>query len=260
MKEEKPMFRIEDTHDTHFTINTPSCEEATRKELTMRSKLTLLVVGTALALATHSATAQSGGGLKSGLTTATTTSVVTVTIPGVVGIDIESDVAINLGSYLVVGVVHADGTACPANTFPPPAGCTGAATYDATGTTTTAGAPGTAPLAGNIWMSVFCTKAAGTLDIQASVAAAWAPVAGPGFPTTAIRTKRATANDVPTVGFAAATNLANAPATIGIGTLAATFGWTRVDQLFDLAVPAASGVTYLAGAYTTTASFTISKP
>jgi hypothetical protein len=257
------MSRIDDaneTHDNPTTVNTPSCEEATRKELTMRSKLTLLVAGTALALATHTATAQSGGGLKSGLTTATTTSVVTVTIPGVVGIDIESDVAIDLGSYLVGGVIHADGTACPANTFPPPAGCTGAATYAATGTTTTAGAPGTAPTAGNIWMSVFCTKSAGTLDVQASVAAAWAPVAGPGFATTALRTKRSTANNTPTVGFAASTNLTNAAATIGVGTLAATFGWTRVDQLFDLAVPAASGVTFLANSYTTTASFTISKP
>lgn len=251
------MSRITETQND---LNPPSLQEETRKEFTMRSKLTLLVAGTALVFATHGAAAQNGGGMKSGLTTASTTSVVTVTIPGVVGIDIESDVAIDLGSYLAVGLIHADGSACPANTFPPPAGCTGVATYAATGTTTTAGAPGAAPAAGNIWMSVFCTKTTGTLDVQASVNAAWAPVGGPGFPTTAIRTKRSLANDAVNVGFAASTALSNAPATIGIGTLGATtFGWTRADQLFDLSIPAASAATFTAGAFTTTATFTISK-
>lgn len=246
--------------ETPIDLNPPSGEEETRKEIPMRSKLIALTAAAILVAAAPSAFAQSGGGMKSGLTTATTTSVVTVTIPGVVGIDIESDVAINLGSYVSVGLVHADGSACPANTFPPPAGCSGAATYAATGTTTTGGAPGTAPTAGNIWMSLFCTQTVGSFDVKASVNAAWAPIGGPGFPTTAIRTKVSGANNTFAIGKAASFALDPVPASIlGAGTPAATFGWTRADQLFDLSIPSAGTVAFTAGAFTTTATFTVSK-
>jgi hypothetical protein len=239
------------------SFNPPSRKEETRKEFPMRSKLTLLATATALVFATHTATAQSsGGGMKSGALTATTTSVVTVTIPGVVGIDIESDVAIDLGSYLVAS--RATTGACPANVFPPPAGCTLAATYAATGTTTTATAPGPTPTAGNIWMAVFCTKSGGSMTIKASVDAAFAP-SSPGFLPTALRNMASAANNVPVAGNATATNFLTAPTLIGNGSLLPTFGWTRVDQLIDLSIPAASAVTFTAGAFTATATFTIGK-
>jgi hypothetical protein len=255
-KEEEPMYQ---TADNPNEIDHTSPEESNRKEHSMRSKLTLIIAGTALALAAHTATAQNGGGMKAGLATASSTSTVTVTIPGVVGIDIESDVAIDLGSYVAAASGHANGTACPANMFPPPAGCTGAATYAATGSTTTAGAPGAAPAAGNIWMSVFCTKSAGALSLQGQVSAAWAPAAGPGFATTALRNSVSAANNAAAAGNASATAFGTSATSIGVGTLPATFGWTRVDQLIDLAVPGASAVTFAAGAYTTTATFTINK-
>ncbi len=238
------------------SFNPPSRKEETRKEFPMRSKLTLLIAGTALVFATHTATAQSGGGMKSGAATATTTSVVTVTIPGVVGIDIESDVAIDLGTYLVAS--RATTGACPANVFPPPAGCTGAATYAATGTTTTATAPAPAPTAGNIWMAVFCTKSAGAMTIKASVDAAFAP-SSPGFLPTALRNMASASNNAPVAGNAVATNFLVAPTAIGNGSLGATFGWTRVDQLIDLSIPSASTVTFVANTFTATATFTIGK-
>jgi hypothetical protein len=254
------MSRITDTPND---LNPPSPEEETRKESPMRSKLIALTAAAILVAAAPSAFAQSGGGMKSGLASAATTSVVTVTIPGVVGIDIETDVAIDLSSYVVGGIVHANGGVCPANTFPPPAGCTAAATYAATGATTTGGAPAPAPAPNNIWMAVFCSKTgAGPLTLQGQVAATWltGPVGGPGFPTTDLRNMRSASNNAPTAGNAAATNFATSATSIGIGTLGATtFGWTRVDQLIDLAVTTGSATTFNAGTYTTTATFTIAK-
>jgi len=245
--------------ETPKPLNPLSHREKTEKEIPMRSKLTLFIAGAAIVFAAHTATAANGGGMASGTSTASTTSTVTVTIPGVVGIDIETDVAIDLSSYVSAGGIHADGTACAANTFPPAAGCTGAATYAATASTTTVGAPAPAPTAGNIWMSVFCTKSAGTLALQGAVSNAWAPVGGPGFGTTALRNMKSASNNVPGAGNASATNFATSATSIGVGTLGATFGWTRVDQLIDLAVPGASGVTFAAGSFTTTATFTINK-
>jgi hypothetical protein len=185
-----------------------------------------------------------------------TTSPLNVSIPGVVGIDVESDVAFNLSAYLVAS--RATTATCPQNVFPPPAGCAGAAVYAGTSSTTTAGVPGAVPTTGAVWMSVFCNKLAGTLTISQSVAAAWSG-AGPGFPTTALRTKGDTANNAFGAGFAVATNLTAAPVSIGAGTLPARFSWTRVDQKFDLAVPNASTVSFNAGAFTTTVTFSISK-
>lgn len=184
------------------------------------------------------------------------TSPLNVSIPGVVGIDVESDVAINLSSYLVAS--RATTGACPPNVFPPPAGCTGAAVYAATASTTTAGVPGAVPTSGAVWISVFCNRLAGALTISQSVAAAWSGI-GPGFATTALRTRGAAANNGPAAGFAVATNLTTAPVSIGKGSLPATFTWTRVDQIFDLAIPNASTVPYNAGAFTTTVTFSISK-
>ena len=185
-----------------------------------------------------------------------TTSPLNVTIPGVVGIDVESDVSIDLSSYLVAS--RATTGACPQNVFPPPAGCTGAAVYAATSSSTTAGIPGALPTSGAVWISVFCNKVAGTLTISQSVAPAWSGT-GPGFATTALRTKGDTSNNAPAAGFAVATNLTAAPASIGAGALPATFTWTRVDQKFDLAIPSASTVSFNAGAFTTTVTFSISK-
>jgi hypothetical protein len=185
-----------------------------------------------------------------------TTSPLNVSIPGVVGIDVESDVSINLSSYLVAS--RATTGACPPNVFPPPAGCTGAAVYAATASATTAGVPGALPTSGAVWISVFCNRSAGTLSISQSVAAAWSGT-GPGFPTTALRTRGDAAHNGPAAGFPAATNLTTSPVSIGAGSLPATFTWTRVDQIFDLAIPNASTVPYNAGAFTTTVTFSISK-
>jgi hypothetical protein len=187
----------------------------------------------------------------------TSSSTVTVTIPSVIGIDVETDVAINLASYLTN--TNATTGACPANVFPPPAGCTGAALFTPTASTTTAGAPTPTPTAGNIWMSVFCNRSAGTLVLSAQVAAAWTPVAGPGFGTTSLRVARSGANNAVNAGFATLTNLTTAATPIGSGTLPATFNWTRVDQQVDLAVPSASTVTYAAGSYAADVTFTIAK-
>ena len=199
-----------------------------------------------------------GGGMNASTGTATSTSTVYLTIPGVVGIDVETDVTFDLTSYVSAGGTHADGSPCVANTFPPLPGCSGSATYDATLSQTTAGAPGATPTAGNIWVSAFCNKTIGTLDMLAYVDAAW--VGGtPGPVTTDLRVRESTANNAPGAGYASLTHLTTTPTSIGIGTLGATFGWTRVDQYIDLDVLNAATVTWTAGNYNTLVHFRIQK-
>jgi hypothetical protein len=215
----------------------------------------LLVIG----LAALPALAQTrGGGTYAGTANATTTSTVYLTIPGVVGIDVETDVTFDLNNYVAASGGHADGSACTANTFPPPAACTGSSRFDATASDTTTGAPGATPTAGNVWMMVFCNKTTGTLDILDYVDAAWTG-GTPGPATSDLRTRRSAANNTPTVGNASLSHLTTSATTIGVGTLAATFGWTRVDQYIDLDVLNAGTVTWTAGSFNTLVHFRIQK-
>jgi hypothetical protein len=220
-----------------------------------RLGLLLLITG----LAAVPAMAQShGGGMYSGAANATTTSTVYLTVPGVVGIDVETDVTFDLSSYVSASGAHADGTACAANVFPPLPGCTGAARYDATASATTTGAPGASPTAGNVWMMVFCNKTTGVLDVLDYVDATWTG-GTPGPATTDLRTRRSSSNNTPTVGNAALTHLTTTATSIGVGTLGATFGWTRADQYVDLEVQSAASVTWTAGSYNTLVHFRIQK-
>ncbi len=211
----------------------------------------VLLLGPALAFA-------NGGGASSGATTASSFSTVTLSVPGVVAIDIETDPTIALGSYTTGGVA---GAAC-GSFFPPAMGCTGAATYLATSSATTASAPAPAPAAGSIWMAVFDNKSTGVLSASAYAAATWTG----GTPYTGatgqnLQFEKSGSNNAS--GFGGATFTAfgtsGTPATVPLGTLAAPFVWTRVDQAIQLSVPAASTVTWTIGTYTCVVTFTINN-
>src|SRR4051794_28765821 len=74
-----------------------------------------------------------GGGKSSGVTTASSTSAVSITIPTVIAVDVETDVAFSLATG---GTGHA-GAACD-GFFPPAPGCTGALVFNPSTVTHTA--------------------------------------------------------------------------------------------------------------------------
>jgi hypothetical protein len=218
----------------------------------------LFVSGLALLICVN-AFASGGQTSTAGASTSSFSRVV-VTVPSVIGIDVETDVTINLSSYLAN--TTATTNPCPANTFPPPAFCTGAAVYDVTASTTTPGVP--APPAantGNVWVALFCNRATPNAapTVSAHVESDWNPSAGPGFATTALRVQRSSANNALSVGFASATNLTTSATSMPVGTLGSTFNWTRTDQFIDLAVPSASSVTFADGTFDADVIFTIAK-
>ena len=215
----------------------------------------------ALILIITAPTAMYAAGGQTSTTGASTSSfsTVVVTVPSVIGIDVETDLAIGLSSYLANSAATTN--PCPANVFPPPAGCTGGAVYAVNGSTTTAGVP-SPPTAnsGNVWVAVFSNRGpAGTPPtVSAAVEAAWNS-GSPGFPTTDLRVTQSAANNALNVGFGSPTHLTTAGANLPTGTLTGVFNWTRIDQLIDLEVSNASTVTFAAGTFDADVTFTIAK-
>jgi len=197
-----------------------------------------------------------GGGRSTGASPQSSTSTVTVTIPGVVGIDVESDLAFDFSSYSP----PSSSTICAPNEFPPSPACTSGARYDPQ-VTHTPSLPGTAPDAGAIWLAVFCSHdgAASTMAIKTSITNF---ASSPGFSATALRYKGATtASTNPSgVGPGSETSFSNTLVALGNGTLPNTFGWTRADQKVDLLVPAATAFSDAFPSYAATITFEISKP
>ncbi len=217
----------------------------------MNRTLKLLALST-LVLALPTGLLAAGGGLHVGASPQQSTTTLTVTIPGVVGIDIETDLTWDFSSYPAPSP-----TTCADDAFPPSPACT-SINYYPNQETTTAGTPGAAPSDNAIYMSLFCNKNTGTIDVQAMVGA-WNS-GTPGFNTTDFQIQRDSANNAQNVGPATWTNLASALTTIGAGNLntLGKFPWTRADQLFRIYLPSA-GITFNEGTYTTTATFQISK-
>lgn len=217
----------------------------------MRNFVKILVLST-LVLALPTGLLAAGGGLHVGASPQQSTSTLTVTIPGVVGIDIETDVTWDFSLYPAPSP-----TTCADDAFPPSPACTDIRYYP-NAESTTAGHPGPNPSDNAIYMSLFCNKATGTIDIQASVGS-WNS-GSPGFNTTDVQIQRDSSNNNENVGPATWTNLTSALTTIGAGNLntLGRFPWTRADQLFRIYLPSAA-ITFNEGTYTTTATFQISK-
>lgn len=208
-----------------------------------------------------------GGGL---LTTTTAsqaqTSTVTVIVPAVIGVDVESDIFFdfaNTGGYTFnqayAAPAAATTAACAANQWPPANGCSGAARYDPS-VNVTGGVP--AGSANHLWLAIFSSKsgATGTMDLKTKISAFGT---NPGFASTNVRYQTGTSNNAAvngaTFGAAAATNFTLADTTVKIGALAtSTYPWSRIDQKIDLSIPSASTVAFNNGTHTATITYTLS--
>lgn len=181
---------------------------------------------------------------------------ITVTIPGLVGVDLESNLE---WDFTAMNPAPQAATCTQsANQWPISITCatSGAGTvlYDPTNVTdpnigntprngTTVGAANMAALspAGEkaIWLAVFCSKSGGVAPVISATLGALSgtPV---GFDESNFKIKGATLVNPNNVGPASLTAFPAAGGTIsplGSGTLPATFGWTRADQVVVMELP-----------------------
>jgi hypothetical protein len=205
-------------------------------------KLSLMAVAATLFLAPLAVLASGGGqntAPSAGAATSTTT--VTLLIPGVIGIDIETDVTFDMNALATASAPNE----C-LNVFPPGSACA-SARFTPTSTATTAGASPapeftaatTGGGVGAIYLSLFDSTAGSvaTKHVTNVVPAAWSGTT-PGIPTTDLRTQKAGTNN----GGLGNTTWAALPTTAAdmgnVGAIAAgPFNWARQDQDFDLVVP-----------------------
>jgi len=229
----------------------------------MNSRRVVTLVLTALTLAALPLAAlASGGGLKVGGSPQSSLTNLNVTIPGVVGIDIETDLTWNFSSY-PAGTI---GSSSANNLFPPPPLSTGAAYWTPTSASTTTGAPGSAPTfttpsgsagAAAIWMAVFCNISSGTLTFKSTLGS-WSS-ADPFNGTVSVQEAGDTNNNTFGIGPTSFTSLSSTATTLGAGTATSTFNWTRADQLFQLYTSNVGAATFTPGTYTNTVTISIAK-
>ena len=205
------------------------------------------------------ATAMAQGDARTGADLASASVRISVTIPGIVALEVPDEVTFDLAAYLKNSATVTPGEPCPDNVFPPPVGCSGAARFDPTSVkTANLEARGLSARQGESPLYLFSNGASGTVDLQASVEAAWSGAGeGPGFPTTALRVFPAAEG---TEGKAAASgrHLAGAPQTL-LSLPARSGGWRRLPLAFDLEIPDASRISFHQGTYTTVVTFTAAK-
>ncbi len=176
----------------------------------------------------------SGGGLVTAPSAGTATSSTTVTllIPGVIGIDIESDVTFDLTTLSPAATPNA----C-SNVFPAGSACTNG-TYAPTSIATTAGAV-PAPGTGSIYLSLMDSTAGtvATKKVTNVVPATWSGTT-PGILTTDLQTQKSASNN----GGLGNTSFTALPTTAAnMGNVASIpggpFNWAREDQAFQLVIP-----------------------
>ena len=164
--------------------------------------------------------------------TASSTVSVTLVIPGIIGIDVESDVSFDLTALSPAPTP----TSC-VNAFPAGSSCA-SGTYSPTSTTTTAGAV-PLPAAGAIYLSILDATVASvaTKNVKQSIAANWTG-ANPGIPTTDVQTQRAASNNggLGAAAFAALPTVQTAMPNSG-SIPNGPFVWQRQDQVFQLVIP-----------------------
>jgi len=217
----------------------------------------VVVLGLVLVLGASAALA-AGGGLHTGASPQNSTSAVNVNIPGVIGIDVETDMTWDFGAYTPQPAGAA--AACPSNQWPLQPNCIGSADYTPNASATTTGAPNPSTNAGAVWIAVFSNIAAGTPTLNISAPALSGGTPWTGYAATNLYYQKdpgATFN-VPGAGAASWTSVPTSATSMGIGTLTSAFNWTRVDQDFKFTVPSAGAATFTPGTYTTTVTFAIS--
>lgn len=169
-------------------------------------------------------------------TTPGTTSQVSVTIPAVISIDVESDITFDFNS------VHYHSPASTldcTDAWPPGAACT-----NVTYTPSTVTLPASGGTTGQIWLAIFSNKSGvqGTMKVQAYGDAAFS--SDPGFTPQKIKLAKGTTNSGPSggqFGLNTATFIGTAGTPLDLTAAAPTssvFGWTRIDQSPTLVVPA----------------------
>jgi hypothetical protein len=214
-------------------------------------KFNVLLLAALLALAIPTVVQAAGGGAVSHSTpgSASSTSQMSVTIPSVVAIDVETDVTFDLTNYI-------GGTGC-ANNFPPSISCS-TATFAPTSASTTTGAT-PAPTGYDIFVSVFDNKAGAAVSVGGFVDAAWSPSGGPGFVTTMFATKASSGNNTSGTGNASFANLTTSNTAFGTqGLPPGAFGWTRIDQAVEINLTTIP-TTFNAGTFTTNVHFQITS-
>lgn len=184
---------------------------------------------------------------------------ITVTIPGVVALEVPDEVDFDLAAYLKTGVTPQPGEGCPDNVFPPPPGCTGSVRYAPTSVKASRmEAKGLSAEAGESPLFLFSNSPGGTLEVKASVEPSWSgPGPGPGFPTTTLRV-HAEADGIRPQASTSGRFLSGAPATL-LSMPASGGAWRRVGLAFDLMIPDAAKVRFQEGTYTTVVTFTAVK-
>lgn len=199
-------------------------------------------------------------------TSQTGTSTVTVVVPAMIGVDVESDIFFDFANtggrtfdQSYTAPTSASSAACGDNQWPPAGFCSGSARYDPS-VNVTGGVP--AGSANHLWLAIFSSKsgATGTMDLKAKISNFGV---SPGFGSTNIRYQTGTSNNSAingaTFGAASATNFSTTDTSIKVGALASsTFPWSRIDQKIDLLVPSASTVTWANTATTATITYTLS--
>ncbi|MGC8722959.1 MAG: hypothetical protein ACP5VF_03700 [Acidobacteriota bacterium] len=225
-------------------------------------KPTTLILAALVAAALPLTALAAGGGPKTGASPKTSYTNLTVTIPGVVGIDIETDLTWDFGSY-PAGKISSPS---PNNLFPPPPFNTAAAYWTPTAATTTSGAPAPAPTwtapagttgAAAIWMAVFCNINTGTLTFTSTLGS-WS-ASDPFSGTVSVQEAGDTSNNAFGIGGTSWASLSSTATSLTKGTATATFNWTRADQLFQLYTNNVGTATFVPGTYTNTVTISIAK-
>ena len=203
---------------------------------TVTSKRTLrtgagVLAAAALLFVTARPAQASGGGIQTGASPQSSTSTVSLKIPTIVGIDVETDIGFDLTVLSGAG----SPTAC-ANVFPAGSSCA-TATYTPNSSASTAGLL-PAPAAGAAYISIIDTTAGSvaTKNMKHSIDAAWSGTT-PGIPTTNVQTQASASNNggVGSVAFAALPTAATAM-TGNASIPNAGFNWKREDQTFQLVI------------------------
>lgn len=207
-----------------------------------RTQTLLLTAAAALLFCSPLALLASGGGLVTAASAGSASSSTTVTllIPGVIGIDVESDVNFDLTT--LSGATAPDG--CQ-NVFPAGSSCS-SATYTPTSVSTTTGASPppefTAATSGGgvgaIYLALMDSTAGSvaTKKVTNVVPSSWSGTS-PGIATTALQTKKAGSNNGG-VGNASFTALPTTAANMGgISSIPqGAFNWAREDQDFRFVI------------------------
>lgn len=242
----------------------------------MSNRIKTLAIAAAVTVA-FSGPSLAADKLASGAGPQSSTSVVTLDVPSVVGIDVETDVAFSFVAYSA----PANPSVC-INVFPPGSSCKAVTTdgllggyllYPSSTTTPATATPSptyTADSAGTetegaLYVAIMDTDGATTRSIAIKSDATWTGTS-PGFtPVQAIQTMKSGANNsfltagIGETTFTSVTATDVALAEPGTFDALPAFGWTRIDQQVRLKIDLNSFVPTTTASAVATLTYTFSK-